>query len=35
MFKAKEQGSEANVVGRFLYIGEIKCDETNIPEDFE
>ena len=35
MFKAKEQGSEANVVGRSLYIGEIKYDVTNIPEDFE
>ena len=33
MFKAKEQGSEANVVGRYLYIGEIKYDVTNIPED--
>ena len=35
MFQAKEQGSEANVVGRSLYIGEIKYDVTNIPEDFE
>ena len=33
MFKAKEQGSEAKVVGRYLYIGELKYDVTNIPED--
>ena len=26
MFKAKEQGSEAKVVGRYLYIGELKYD---------
>ena len=35
MFKAKEQGSEAKVVGRYLYIGELKYDVTNIPEDFK
>ena len=36
MFKAKEQGSEAKVVGRYLYKGElIKYDVTNIPEDFK
>ena len=34
-FKAKEQGSEAKVVGRYLYIGELKYDVTNIPEDFK
>ena len=33
-FKAKEKGSEAKVVGRYLYIGELKYDVTNIPEDF-
>lgn len=35
MFKAKEQCSEAKVVGRYLYIGERKYDVTNIPEDFK
>ena len=35
MFKAKEQGSEAKVVGRYLYIGELKNDVTNIHEDFK
>ena len=35
MFKAKEQGSEAKVVGRYLYIGELKYDVTNIPQDFK
>ena len=35
MFKAKEQGSEAKVIGRYLYIGELKYDVTNIPEDFK
>ena len=35
MFKAKEQGSEAKVVGRYLYIGQLKYDVTNIPEDFK
>ena len=35
MFKAKEQGSEAKVVGRYLYIGELKYDVTNIPDDFK
>ena len=35
MFKAKEQGSEAKVVGRYLYIGELKYDVTNVPEDFK
>ena len=35
MFKAKEQGSEAKVVGRYLYIGELKYDVINIPEDFK
>ena len=35
MFKAKEQGSEAIVVGRYLCIGELKYDVTNIPEDFK
>ena len=35
MFKAKEQGSEAKVVGRYLYIGELKYDVANIPEDFK
>ena len=35
MFKAKEQGSETKVVGRYLYIGELKYDVTNIPEDFK
>ena len=34
-FKAKEQGSEAKVVGRYPYIGELKYDVTNIPEDFK
>ena len=31
MFKAKEQGSEAKVVGRYLYTGELRYDATNIP----
>ena len=35
MFKAKEQGSDAKVVGRYLYIGELKYDVTNIPEEFK
>ena len=35
MFKAKEQGSEAKVAGRYLYIGELKYDVTNIHEDFK
>ena len=35
MFEAKEQGSEAKVVGRYQYIGELKYDVTNIPEDFK
>ena len=35
MFKAKEQDSEAEVVGRYLYIGELNYDVTNIPEDFK
>ena len=35
MFKAKEQGSEAKVIGRYLYIGELKYDVTNIPENFK
>ena len=35
MLKAKEQGSEAKVVGRYLYIGELKYDVTNVPEDFK
>ena len=33
MFKAKEQGSEAKVVGRYLFIGELKYDVKHIPED--
>ena len=35
MFKAREQGSEAKVVGRYLYIGELKYHVTNIPDDFK
>ena len=35
IFKAKEQGSEAKVVGRYLYIRELKYDVTNVPEDFK
>ena len=35
MFKAKEQGPEAKVVGRYLYIGELTYDVKNIPEDFK
>ena len=35
MFKTKEQSSEVKVVGRYLYIGELKYDVTNIPEDFK
>ena len=35
MFKGKEQGSEAKVVGSYLYIEELKYDGTNIPEDFK
>ena len=35
MFKAKKQGLEAKVVGRYLYIGELKHDVTNIPEGFK
>ena len=35
MFKAKEQDSEAKVVGRYLYIGELKYDVTNVPENFK
>ena len=35
MFKAKEQGSEVKVVGRYLYVGELKYDVTNIPGDFK
>ena len=35
MFKGKEQGSEAKVVGIYLYIEELKYDGTNIPEDFK
>ena len=35
MFKAKEQDSEAKVVGRYLYVGELKYDVTNVPEDFK
>ena len=34
MFKGKEQGSQAKVVGSYLYIEELKYDVTNIPEDF-
>ena len=33
IFKAMEQGSEAKMVDRYLYIGELKYDVTNIPED--
>ena len=35
MLKAKEQSSEAKVIGRYLYIGEIKYHVTNIAEDFK
>lgn len=35
MFKAKERGLQAKVVGRFLHIGEQKYNVTNIPEDFK
>ena len=36
MLKAKEQCSEAaKVVVRYLYLGELKYDVTNIPEDFK
>ena len=35
MFKVKEQGLQAKVVGRFLHIGEQKYNVTNVPEDFE
>ena len=34
LFKAKEQCSEAKVVGRYLFIGELKYDVNNIPKDF-
>ena len=34
MFKGKEQGSQAKVVGSYLYIEELKYDVRNIPEDF-
>ena len=33
--QGKGQGSEAKVVRRYLYIGELKYDVTNIPEDFK
>ena len=33
MFKAKEQGRQAIVVGRFPHIGERKYNVTNLPED--
>ena len=35
MFKAKEQGLQAKVVGRFLHIGERKYNVTNVPEDLK
>ena len=35
MFKAKEQGLQAKVVGRFLHIGELKYNVTNVPEDLK
>ena len=35
MFKAKEQGHQAKVVGRFLHIGEQKYNVTNVPEDLK
>ena len=35
MFKAKEKGLQAKVVGRFLHIGERKYNVTNVPEDLK
>ena len=35
LFKAKEQGLQAKVVARFLYIGQRKYTVTNVPEDLK
>ena len=33
MYKAREQGLDAKVVGRFLHIREKKYNAKNVPEE--
>ena len=33
MYKARDKGDEAKVVGRWLYIGEQRYNSENIPDD--